>query len=59
MRLPPPLVGSFVMGMRHVFPQQVSDVALPQRPHPVQALLHYQVRQFQSQSTARGRIATP
>ena len=37
--LAPPLVGSLVMVMRHVFPQQVSDVALPQRHHPVQALL--------------------
>ena len=35
----PPLVGSLVMVMRHVFSQQVSAVALPQRHHPVQALL--------------------
>ena len=26
-----PLVGSLVMGMRHVFPQQMSEVALSQR----------------------------
>ena len=27
----PPLVGSLVMGMRHVFPQQMSEVAFSQR----------------------------
>ena len=30
----PPLVDSLVIVVRHVFPQQVSEVALPQRHYP-------------------------